>query len=160
MLLSCHEIQKWFFVHFVIFLPALRRKRRKIHTISTVCAQPTSFIIISVPPLFNLWLDSKIEKLKNSNIESQTKTLKKSSAQKFPKVISNSHVLIFCDIPLKINQLFFFQEEDAYDLYFLYFVCPNYPPQKANCVPKLTPPLFFKGTCLKKIENWRPPVLS
>jgi len=36
----------------------------------------------------------------------------------------------------------------------------NTPPSKANCVPKLTPPLFVRETCLnKEIENWRPPVL-
>jgi hypothetical protein len=79
--------------------------------------------------------------LQNSNIESQTKNIIKSSAQKFPKVISNSHVLIFCDIPLKINQLFFSKkEEKCHQTIFFVF-----------CVPKLPSPL--KNGLLEKEKS-------
>jgi len=75
-------------------------------------------------------LTAKLKNLQNSNIESQ-KNIKKSSAQKFPKVISNSHVLIFCDIPLKINQLFFSKkEEKCHQTIFFVFCVPKLPSPK------------------------------
>merc|ERR1711971_1009328 len=63
---------------------------------------------------------------------------------KVPKVISNLHVSIFCDISLRLTNCSIFLQKCLPTYIFLHFVCPNAKQfegpntykKKANCVSK------------------------
>ena len=65
-------------------------------------------------------------KLWRKRISSQKqKNKKKSKCAKVPKVISNLHVSIFCDISLRLTNCSIFLQKCLPTYIFLHFVCPN-----------------------------------
>ena len=102
--------------YILVILPALLWKKNYILTalndlsLRLICFQQVSLICDLTTKLWRKRISSQKQKIK---------------CAKVPKVISNLHVSIFCDISLRLTNCSIFLQKCLPTYIFLHFVCPN-----------------------------------